>query len=119
MGSDSIFDTILNSGRAAFNFERRQDIIIDDADLWCKVLKRAKLDLYMFPRWHPNNPLNWFLSQDDEIGTFLWICESYSLPADCILKEFMTRIVELMHSDDKSSSSTKLHSDEQLKRLLS
>ena len=89
------------------------------AIIWCKVINRAIGDLYIYGRKHPHNSLNWFLSIDESIGSFLWICHNYGLPSVKIINKLEPRIYKLLTYKEQDKNSIKNRQLQQLKRLSS
>lgn len=44
--------------------------------LWLAVLQAAIDDLGRYPPGHPDNAERWFNSKSEEVGSYLWICET-------------------------------------------
>ncbi|MGE5817422.1 MAG: hypothetical protein ACM37Z_05315 [Deltaproteobacteria bacterium] len=69
-----------------------------ELNLWCHVLQqaiwdvagiKAKLPQKEIPRLR-RSARAWFLSSDETLGSFLWICHTLSFDADAVRKRVLT-----------------------------
>lgn len=64
-------------------------------ELWVDVLLQAVDDL-KFEAHHPYNSVYWFLSGNDDIGSFLWICQLMNVDKRKILGRLSPQIYNLI-----------------------
>ncbi len=66
--------------------------------LWCHVLQQAMWDVAGIKAKLPSKEIPrlqrsaraWFLSSDETLGSFLWICHTLSLDVDAVRKRILT-----------------------------
>ena len=96
------------------NYLNRFDVVCDsdhrtlpEAELWTGVILRAIDDLdrrtSLTPRSAQDSAREWFASESDEVGSFIWTCHLIDLDPNFIRsqltkKQRMTNPVELMAS---------------------
>ncbi len=55
------------------------EVAHDEAiDLWCAVLERAIEDLAPYMRDRIDSSCDWFISNEVEVGSFIWVCRELS-----------------------------------------
>lgn len=70
---------------------KKQGDIIEEQVLWAAVLKLAIKDLN-YPVGHIYSSVRWFLSNNDGVGSFLWICEQINADPFFVIKLYGHKI---------------------------
>jgi hypothetical protein len=81
-----------------------------EISLWADVLNSAIGDLDLPPN-NIYNSVTWFLSDNREIGSFLWICETLDLSPYIIIRRYGYRIKYCLENIDGDGTEPKLFRD--------